>query len=121
MLLGLGLNVNMPEEMLQTIDQPATSLFAENGEEWKIEELLFEIVEQFLKDLVLLREKGFAPLAKELQSVLCFMGETVLFSDGKRSFEAICRGIDEMGRLKLEHPSSGVIDKVYAGTVKRIS
>jgi len=116
-LLGLGINVNMPMEMLLLIDQPATSLLEESGHEWNIQELLFKIVGSFLIDLKVLRAKGFASIGEELQSVLCFVGKRVLFSDEKGSFEAICQGIDERGRLKLLHPS-GAVDTVYTGSIK---
>ncbi len=116
-LLGLGMNVNMSKELLSSIDQPVTSLSEETGLEWKIEEVLFRIVESFLIDLNVLRTEGFPSMAEELQAVLCFIGKQVLFSDDKRSFEATCLGIDEMGRLKLLDPS-GSIDTISTGSIK---
>ena len=118
-ILSFGLNVNMPKDLLQEIDQAATSLLVESGHEWKIETVLFQIVESFLTDLNELSTKGFSSIAKRLQSVLCFVGQPVVFTNGSHSLQAICLGIDEQGRLQLELPS-GAIETAYTGSVKRV-
>ncbi len=118
--IGIGLNVNLPEELLMAIDQPATSLFAESGQQWKPEEILSRLVQRFLLDLSTLREKGFSSLAIELQGYLAFLHQAVLFSDGKRSFEAICQGIDETGKLLLLRPN-GNVEKVLTGSLKAVA
>jgi BirA family transcriptional regulator, biotin operon repressor / biotin---[acetyl-CoA-carboxylase] ligase len=119
-VLGVGINVNMSEDLLQSIDQAATSLLVESGLEWKIEEVLFRIVESFLADLDELCTKGFSSIAKRLQSVLCFVGQPVLFTDGSHSLQATCRGIDELGRLQLQLPS-GTINTVYTGSIRPLN
>lgn len=35
-VLGVGLNINMPSQLLQTIEQPATSLLQEIGQETEV-------------------------------------------------------------------------------------
>lgn len=50
-IIGLGLNVNMPEKMLQEVGQPATSLLNETGHTWDIVELLESIQDHFIKIL----------------------------------------------------------------------
>ena len=117
--ISIGVNVNTTREQLETLDIAATSLFEESTTQWKIDELLFQLVERFLANLQLLQEAGFALFAKKIQSVLAFMDTEVLFSDGKRSFVAICKGIDNLGRLELQH-GNGHIDHVYAGTIKKV-
>jgi BirA family biotin operon repressor/biotin-[acetyl-CoA-carboxylase] ligase len=47
-VLSIGLNVNMLEEQLQEVDQPATSLLMESGHPWDIEALIKPLVTLFL-------------------------------------------------------------------------
>jgi BirA family biotin operon repressor/biotin-[acetyl-CoA-carboxylase] ligase len=64
---GIGLNVNMGEEFLEKIDQPATSLFLETGKRFPLTELLQEISLQFYADLSIFQEKGFGPFLSLFQ------------------------------------------------------
>ncbi len=50
-VLGVGFNVNMAEEILQSIDQPATSLSALSGKTWPLEQILDPLLFQFIEDL----------------------------------------------------------------------
>ena len=46
-MLGVGVNVNVPEESLPTeVDRPATSLLVETGHEVDRAELLIELLER---------------------------------------------------------------------------
>ena len=47
-ILGIGFNVNMTENMLQTISQPATSLFEETKKTYSVPEIRDRFVTQFL-------------------------------------------------------------------------
>ena len=69
-VIGIGLNVNMPPESLALIDQPATSLFWETGTLQEIHPLLYTLAEQFCTDLTLYRTQGFAPFASHFQARL---------------------------------------------------
>jgi BirA family biotin operon repressor/biotin-[acetyl-CoA-carboxylase] ligase len=50
-IVGIGLNVNMPVEALEKIDQPATSLLAESGFTYDIESLLKSLQKYFVSYL----------------------------------------------------------------------
>lgn len=116
--IGIGLNVNTTREQLDAVDLPATSLLESSHRAWKIEELLFPIVERFLANLQFLQGADFSFFAKKIQSVLAYLNEEVLFSDGQHSFTALCKGIDEKGRLELEK-EDGTINHFWAGTIKK--
>lgn len=47
-VIGLGLNVNMPREECKKIDQPATSLLCETQKKWMITSIRNDIVTEFL-------------------------------------------------------------------------
>ena len=50
--LGLGLNVNIPQEALINVGQPATSLLAETGKKHDIDALLKAIASQLQKTIL---------------------------------------------------------------------
>ena len=58
-LIGVGINVNMPMETLAQIGRPATSLMSESNRIFQTEEILKRLEEQFNKDLQLFLETGF--------------------------------------------------------------
>ncbi len=49
--LGVGFNVNMAQEILDLIDQPATSLAALSGKTWPLEQILNPLLLQFIENL----------------------------------------------------------------------
>ena len=71
-ILGLGLNVNMPKSILESIDQPATSLHLSLHKELKPLALLEPILTQFISDLKQLQEKGFTPFHKRFNELLAY-------------------------------------------------
>ncbi len=50
-VLGFGINVSTQEKLLLSIDQPATSLEQASGKNWKRDEILEPLIQQFLRDL----------------------------------------------------------------------
>lgn len=50
-ILGIGLNVNMPLKSVVKIDQPATSLMVESNREWDTEEITQSLASQVMKDI----------------------------------------------------------------------
>lgn len=60
-IIGIGLNINMPDELLKTINQPATSLFSETGRTWDLEEISKSLQTYFAKDLAVFLKQGFTP------------------------------------------------------------
>jgi len=50
-ILGIGMNVNLTQEHLSVIDQPATSIFFETGKTFKISSLIKDLAENFASAL----------------------------------------------------------------------
>lgn len=104
-ILGIGINVNMSEELLKSIDQPATSLAQLTGRPWQLEQILDPVLQQFLVDLSTLEKKGFSPFRSTYEDLLAFKGEKISFHDGLKKVQGICSAINDEGRLKLILPS----------------
>jgi BirA family biotin operon repressor/biotin-[acetyl-CoA-carboxylase] ligase len=116
-VLGIGINVNMPQEMLETIDQPATSLAQLSGRTWTLEQILEPVLKQFLDDLETLEAKGFEPFRSNYDQLLAFKGEPITCNDGLKTIKGICHSINADGRLNLLLPD-GKISILSAGEVK---
>jgi len=115
--LGIGINVNMSEELLKKIDQPATSLAQLSMKTWKLEQLLEPLIQQFLQDFELLHQKGFAPFQSNFQKLLAYKGQEITCNDGVKTIKGICHAITKDGKLELI-PSSGKPITLSAGEVK---
>ncbi|MBI2742704.1 MAG: biotin--[acetyl-CoA-carboxylase] ligase [Chlamydiales bacterium] len=114
--LGIGINVNMTEELLETIDQPATSLAQLSGHTWDLEQILEPVLKQFLIDLELLEKKGFSAFQEAYQARLAFAGQTITCADGMQNTRGTCHSVRDDGRLNLLLPN-GSMTTVSAGEI----
>ncbi len=101
-IMGIGINVNMPKDLLDMIDQPAISLAQQSGHPWKIEDILDALLHKFLANFELLQTDGFVPFHSTFEQLLAYKGEVVSIFDGYKTIEGICKGVDEKGYLKLQ-------------------
>lgn len=69
-VIGLGLNINMSDEELAKIGQPATSLKLETQKEWEIAEILEGIKTGFQKDLDRFLDEGFTPFLPTFRKLI---------------------------------------------------
>jgi BirA family biotin operon repressor/biotin-[acetyl-CoA-carboxylase] ligase len=100
-VLGIGINVNMTKELLDTIDHPAISLAQLSGHTWTLEQILDPLLRHFLDNLALLQEKGFELFQSQIDSLLAYKGQTITCSDQGRTVQGICHSIDKEGRLAV--------------------
>lgn len=109
--IGIGLNVNMPDDLCSQLDQPATSLFAETGKLYDKEEILKSLTLRLYEEIHLLLSSGFAPFQSELNQRLAFLHETLKVEKQhpKEIVEGVFEGVDNMGRLKLRRNSSQLL------------
>jgi BirA family biotin operon repressor/biotin-[acetyl-CoA-carboxylase] ligase len=108
-ILGVGINVNMSQELLETIDQPATSLAQLSGQTWTLEQILEPVLKQFLMDLDTLLTQGFEPFRPSYEKLLAYKGETIACNDGLKMIKGICHSINSDGRLNLMLPDGRVM------------
>jgi BirA family transcriptional regulator, biotin operon repressor / biotin---[acetyl-CoA-carboxylase] ligase len=116
-VLGIGINVNMSQELLETIDQPATSLAQLSGQTWALEQILEPVLNQFLKDLDTLQTNGFEPFRLNYEKLLAYRGKTISCNDGLKMIKGICHSINSEGRLNLLLPD-GQVATLSAGELK---
>ncbi|MDR1997384.1 MAG: biotin--[acetyl-CoA-carboxylase] ligase [Candidatus Margulisbacteria bacterium] len=115
LVLGLGLNVNMPAAMLAQIGQPATSLLAETARTFDREQLLNELLEKFFTFYEHILARGFAYIVKIWQNELHIIGKEVHIQTGQKEFRGVVTGIGEDGALIVETAQGP--EKILAGDV----
>lgn len=69
-VIGTGLNINMTEEQLKKIDQPANSILNYTKKQGEKEFILSSLIDIFRQNLALLEERGFSPFQEEYNSLL---------------------------------------------------
>jgi BirA family transcriptional regulator, biotin operon repressor / biotin---[acetyl-CoA-carboxylase] ligase len=118
--LGIGLNVNMPLEMLQKIDKPATSLFAEDRIKRDLEEVIICLQNEFAKDLKRFIISGFQDFLQIYKSKLTHsLGDLIHFQDNHSRCLGIFKKVNDDGSLNLEL-ESGEIKTFHAGEILNI-
>ena len=115
-LIGVGINVNLkefPEEM----QDKATSLILEGSREYDRNQVIALVMKYFeINYEKFIRTCDFTHLLDDYHRILANLNQPVRVIDGDRSFEGICRGIDEKGELLVERQDKEVV-KVSAGEV----
>lgn len=104
-LIGIGINVNMPSTFFSLADQPITSLLEETGHFWDREALLDQLQTILLLQLTKLLEEGFEPFIAEIEKRLAFINTSIKFRHKQTVIEGVCEGIDVRGGLKIRMPS----------------
>jgi BirA family biotin operon repressor/biotin-[acetyl-CoA-carboxylase] ligase len=106
--LGAGINVNMTEDHLSRINQPATSLHLETGHEWNRADLLKKCQKQFVADLQQFKKEGFTPFRRLFENLLAYKGQTVRCFDGDHEWIGICHSITADGQLNIYLPNKEI-------------
>jgi BirA family biotin operon repressor/biotin-[acetyl-CoA-carboxylase] ligase len=101
-IAGIGINVNMPLEELVQIDQPATSLGVEGGQQLAISSLANALNEQFQNDMERFWREGFKPFIALYRERIGAIGKQIRFRDHERIWEGTLYAIEEDGTLILQ-------------------
>lgn len=110
-IVGIGININMPLEILKTIDRPATSLMVELGQSIPIKEMEEELSHHFRKILIQFFKEGFTPFLKTFKNSLIHKKDDLMkLSDFTQVHEGHFQRINADGSLTL---------KLHDGVLKR--
>jgi BirA family biotin operon repressor/biotin-[acetyl-CoA-carboxylase] ligase len=101
-ICGIGLNVNMPLEILKQIDRPATSLLVEGGHPFEVSHILDVLQQFFLAALNQFIAEGFAPFFPLFhQRSALKKGQLVRFHDHQTLIEAQFEKLHPNGSVEL--------------------
>ena len=98
-VLGLGLNVNMSEDTINSIDKKATSLKMLSGKEFNVSECIKHIADEFFKNYDRFIEQGFSFIRDEYIEKSCFLNKKIKIENAPISGEYFVSSVDEKGML----------------------
>jgi BirA family biotin operon repressor/biotin-[acetyl-CoA-carboxylase] ligase len=113
-IVGIGINVNVPEEALPALDPHATSILAESGREIDRAELLAALLAGVEARYARL-EAGESP-RDEWATRLTTLGERVTVTATEGTFTGVAESVDEDGALLLR-TDDGEHRRLLAGDV----
>ena len=114
-VIGIGLNLNMPEQSAQKIDQKWTDLQSHCTETIDRNALSAQLIHHLLKRLEQHQNEGLATMLDEWHAQDFYLNKRVKLLTGERITKGICRGVNNQGALMLE--VDGQISPIYGGEV----
>jgi len=100
-IVGIGVNINMSQSLIDEVPQAATSMRLLLGHDLSIDEVMHLLTERFLENLSLLLTKGFSLFYKDYLDSLLYVGQMVRWSYGEEEKTGRLKGIDPKGRIIL--------------------
>lgn len=112
-VLGIGLNIQMPASGATAISQAFTDLSAEVDSSVNRNELVAMLQQELVTTLQVFERKGFAVFADEFNRRDEFAGRIVRLSGGSEPQDGVCCGVDMQGGLVLRQ--GGQLKSFYGG------
>lgn len=113
-VIGVGLNVAMPEDAAGGIDQAWTDIKSISDQQHPARSrLLAELLNELLPLAADFEQQGFAQWRDEWQALDAFAGTSVVLHTGSGQMAGVARGVDERGALQLETTTG--VQTVYGG------
>jgi len=107
-VIGLGLNVFMPEHEAENITQAWTDLHKITGRKFDRNQLTASLLNEFLKILTVFERVGIGAYLAEWRQHDCLINQAAQLFIADQPILGIVRGIDDKGFLLLEHPDGRV-------------
>jgi BirA family biotin operon repressor/biotin-[acetyl-CoA-carboxylase] ligase len=101
-VVGIGINVNMPAAAASAIDQPWVDAQSILGESVERNMLLGQFLNELMPLLANYDKNGFATYRDRWQALDAFAGQPVNILYGQERIGGIARGVDKIGALLLE-------------------
>lgn len=114
-VIGIGLNLHIPEESGKLIEQKWTDLQSHSKVEIDRNGLSAQLIACLQQRLLQYQQGGLAPMLDEWHNHDAFLGKRVKLITGDRTTHGICRGVNSQGALLLE--VNGQIQPIYGGEV----
>jgi len=116
-ILGVGINVNMQKQTLNTIDQAATSLHVEMGRDFSTKRLIYHLDFYFSQDLQLYLREGFAPFYMFYNELLTHnRRQAMTLRYNHMNIQGTFHSLDSDGYLNILLPS-GKVKNVRSGVL----
>jgi len=114
-VIGIGLNLNMPAQAGQQIDQQWTDLQSHSNQEIDRNALCAQLIHHLLKRLNQHQNEGLTIMLDEWHRHDFYLNKRVKLLTGERTTKGVCRGVNNQGALLLEIDNK--IKPIYGGEV----
>ena len=115
-VIGVGLNVDMPLGMQESIDRPYTDIATLINNIPDRNQLVGLLLNRIIAALILFDAKGFNPFLAQWRSLDISFGKPVTIITPAKKILGISRGIDEAGFFLLEE-KTGLVNRFSGGEV----
>ncbi|WP_455201908.1 bifunctional biotin--[acetyl-CoA-carboxylase] ligase/biotin operon repressor BirA [Kaarinaea lacus] len=102
-IVGIGINVRLPESSLQEIDQPVTSLEAVLGHKIQRNQFVAKLVCELFEVYQEFNERGFSSFIDQWLDLDVYLNQKVNLNLPTGNISGINRGVDSSGALQVEH------------------
>ncbi|WNO59862.1 bifunctional biotin--[acetyl-CoA-carboxylase] ligase/biotin operon repressor BirA [Rheinheimera sp. MMS21-TC3] len=113
-VIGLGLNINMPANASSNIDQPFTSLAQHTVLPIDRNKLIVYLQQELIHILTEFSQSGFAGFVNEFNDVNQYQNRLIKIITAEEQL-GICRGVDDQGALLLETKQG--LQTIFGGEV----
>jgi BirA family biotin operon repressor/biotin-[acetyl-CoA-carboxylase] ligase len=114
-VIGIGLNLDMPAEAAEKIDQRWTDLQSHSKTKIDRNELSAQLISCLHARLQQYQSEGLTSMLEEWHAHDVYLNKRVKLLTGERITKGICRGINNQGALLLE--VDGQVKPIYGGEV----
>jgi BirA family biotin operon repressor/biotin-[acetyl-CoA-carboxylase] ligase len=116
-IVGMGLNVNIANKELSSIERPATSMLNESGKKYNIDDVLDGILECIPEYYIKWKENGFTGIRENFEENTYQAGTEILVTNSKQEkVSGTLAGFGKNGELFLRHKDSS-IETIWAGEI----
>ena len=123
--IGIGINVNTPPALLDTIERPlwpATSLIACTERKFERDALLEDLTGRFVEHLEAFLGSGISPFLPRIEHVsILARAESFVLQDGAERHRCRYRGLAEDGALVVLIEDSGETKQFYSAEIVELS
>ncbi|OUR62351.1 biotin--[acetyl-CoA-carboxylase] ligase [Colwellia sp. 39_35_sub15_T18] len=114
-VIGIGLNLSIPQQAAQQIDQKWTDLQSHCASKIDRNILSAQLIHHLLKRLQQHQNNGLAVMLDEWHARDFYLNKRVKLLTGEKETRGICRGVNNQGALMLE--VDGQVKPIYGGEV----
>lgn len=114
LVIGIGINLQMPESFSQHIDQAWTDL-SQHTQQLNKNQLVASLTYYLEQRLEQYSESGLQSMHQQWNALNAFAGECVELNTGHRSWRGICEGIDSQGGIRIRQ--DGEVKSYYGGEI----
>ncbi|MBB1344213.1 MULTISPECIES: bifunctional biotin--[acetyl-CoA-carboxylase] ligase/biotin operon repressor BirA [Pseudoalteromonas] len=114
LVIGIGINLQMPTSYSQQIDQAWTDL-SQHSQQIDKNQLVAHLTYHLEQRLAQYSQTGLHDMYQQWNELNAFAGQCVELNTGHRSWRGICEGIDPQGGIRIRQ--DGEVKSYYGGEI----